>query len=161
MNPPSPCRSALGAALLAAVLAAACARGRAADDGRAARPVKARVVTVASRNVQRTVESVGSLFAFEEVTVGAEVEGRVAQVFVDVGDPVTGGRPLVQIIPVEQGLSLEQEKAALEQIQARLTAPGGSRAIEDPKEAAEVKRADADRTDAEQKYERARELFGQ
>ena len=161
MSPLWPYVRALGPALLALVLGAACARGRAADDGRGARPVKARVVTVASRRVQRTVESVGSLFPFEEVTVGAEVEGRVAQVFVDVGDPVTGGRPLVQIIPVEQGLSLEQEKAALEQIQARLTAPGGSHTIADPKEAAEVQRADADRTDAEQKYQRAKELFGQ
>jgi len=161
MNEPVPYVRVLDAALLSAVLAAGCARGRAADDPRAVHPVKARVVTVSARNVQRTVESVGSLFPFEEVTVGSEVEGRVAQVFVDVGDPVTGGRPLAQIVPVEQGLSLDQEKAALEQIQARLTTPGGGRAIVDPKEAAEVQRADADRTDAEQKYQRAKELYGQ
>ena len=33
----------------------------------------------------------GSLFPFEEVTVGSEVEGRVDQVFVDVGDRVARG----------------------------------------------------------------------
>src|SRR5262249_54811437 len=38
---------------------------------------------------------------------------------------------------------------------------GGGAALKDPKDAAEVKRADADRTDAEQKYLRARELFAQ
>ncbi|HET6899738.1 MAG TPA: efflux RND transporter periplasmic adaptor subunit, partial [Vicinamibacteria bacterium] len=160
-----PKRASSGFALaLAAALAAAaggCARGRAAEDGRGPKPVKAHVVPVVSRSVQRTVDSVGSLFPFEEVTVGAEVEGRVAQVFVDVGDAVSRGRALVKIVPVELGLTLEQERAALEQIQARLTAPGGGAVLKDPKEAAEVKRAAADRTDAEQKYQRATELFAQ
>ncbi len=158
-------RRSVGRALTAgalALLAGACAGGRAADDaGRASKPVKAHVVPVVSRSVQRTVDSVGSLFPFEEVTVGSEVEGRVAEVLVDVGDSVVAGRPLVKIVPVELGLTLEQERAALEQIRARLTTPGGDVALKDPKEAAEVKRADADRTDAEQKYLRARELFGQ
>ncbi|HZM53048.1 MAG TPA: efflux RND transporter periplasmic adaptor subunit [Vicinamibacteria bacterium] len=140
--------------------AGGCARGRAAEDGRGPKAVKAHVVPVASRSVQRTVDSVGSLFPFEEVTVGAEVEGRVAQVFVDVGDAVSRGRALVKIVPVELGLTLEQERAALEQIQTRLTTSGGG-VLKDPKEAAEVKRADADRTDAEQKYLRAKELFAQ
>jgi len=140
--------------------AGGCARGRAAEDGRGPKAVKAHVVPVVSRSVQRTVDSVGSLFPFEEVTVGAEVEGRVAQVFVDVGDAVARGRALVKIVPVELGLNLEQERAALEQIQTRLTTTGGG-ALKDPKEAAEVKRADADRTDAEQKYLRAKELFAQ
>jgi RND family efflux transporter MFP subunit len=147
-------------ALAASVGVGGCARGRAAEDGAGSRPVKAHVVPVVSRSVQRTVDSVGSLFPFEEVTVGSEVEGRVAQVFVDVGDAVSRGRALVKIVPVELGLTLEQERAALEQIQTRLTTSGGG-ALKDPKEAAEVKRADADRTDAEQKYLRAKELFGQ
>ena len=147
---------------LAAAAAGGCARGRASDDGaRGARPVKAHVVPVVSRSVQRTVDSVGSLFPFEEVTVGSEVEGRVDEVFVDVGDAVTAGRPLVKILPVELGLSLEQERAALDQIQARLTPPGGGGPLKDPREAAEVQRAAADRTDAEQKFLRAKELFGQ
>jgi RND family efflux transporter MFP subunit len=148
-------------ATVAAATVIGCARGRAAEDGaRGSKPVKAHVVPVVSRSVQRTVDSVGSLFPFEEVTVGSEVEGRVAQVFVDVGDAVARGRALVKIVPVELGLTLEQERAALEQIQARLTSPGGV-VLKDPKEAAEVKRADADRTDAEQKYLRAKELFAQ
>ena len=152
---------ALALAAAIAMGAGGCARGRAAEDGGAgSRPVKAHVVPVVSRSVQRTVDSVGSLFPFEEVTVGSEVEGRVAQVFVDVGDAVARGRALVKIVPVELGLTLEQERAALEQIQTRLTTTGGG-VLKDPKEAAEVKRADADRTDAEQKYLRAKELFAQ
>jgi RND family efflux transporter MFP subunit len=158
--PPGPVLSHGLAALVALAGAGGCARGRAAEDGASARPVKAHVVPVAARSVNRTVDSVGSLFAFEEVTVGSEVEGRVAQVFVDVGDRVASGRPLVKIVPVELGLSLQQERAALEQIQARLTTAGGGPALS-PKDAAEVKRADADRTDAEQKYLRAKQLFGE
>src|SRR5262249_35411922 len=146
---------------VAACAAGGCAGGRAADGQRALKPVKARVVPVVARKGQRTVESVGSLFPFEEVTVGPEVEGRVAQVYVDVGDRVSEGRPLVKIVPVEHALALEQERAALEQIRARLAAPGGGDTLVDPRDAAEVKRAAADRTDAEQKYLRAKELFAE
>jgi len=150
------------AALALALMAAAgCGRGRAADGQHAARPVKARVVPVVTRKVQRSVDSVGSLFPFEEVTVGSEVEGRVAQVYVDVGDRVATGRPLVKIVSVEHALALEQERAALRQIEARLAPPVGGEAFADPKDAAEVKRAAADRTDAEQKYLRAKELFSE
>jgi multidrug efflux pump subunit AcrA (membrane-fusion protein) len=117
------------------------------------------VVPVVSRSVHRSVEAVGSLFPFEEVTVGSEVEGRIEQVYVDVGDPVARGKPLVRIVPVELGLALDQERAALQQIQARLADPGEAQELKDPREAAEVRKADADRKDAEQKYGRARELF--
>lgn len=162
MAPERSSGAALAAAAVVLALAGGCARGRAAEDGaRASRPVKAHVVSVVSRSVPRSVDSVGSLFPFEEVTVGSEVEGRVAQVYVDVGDSVVAGRPLVKIMPVELGLSLDQERAALAQINARLTAPGGGPALTDPREAAEVKRADADRIDAEQKFLRAKELFGE
>jgi membrane fusion protein, multidrug efflux system len=150
-------------ALLASLLIGAigCTRGRASDDASSTRPVKVRVVSVSSRSVQRRVEAVGSLFPFEEVTVGSEVEGRVDEVYVDVGDRVARGRLLVKIVPVELGLALEQEQAALQQIQARLTPPGGSPELKDPREASEVRKAEADRTDAEQKYHRAQELMAE
>src|SRR5262249_10334584 len=160
-----PTRARAAALALVTAVAACAAGGRgagAAGDGqRALKPVKARVVPVVARKVQRTVESVGSLFPFEEVTVGSEVEGRVAQVFVDIGDRVAEGRPLVKIVPVEHALALEEERAALEQIRARLAAPGSGDAAVAPRDGAEVKRAAADRTDAEQKYGRAKELFAE
>ena len=127
-------------------------RGRAsADPQGAGKPVKARVVTVVSRQIQRAVESVGSLFPFEEVTVGSEVEGRVDEVFVDGGDRVAKGRPLVKIVPEELSLTIEQEQAALRQIEARLAPPDGSGELKEPKDAAEVKKAATDRTDAERR----------
>jgi multidrug efflux pump subunit AcrA (membrane-fusion protein) len=149
-------------ALLWAAGGTACARGRASDDVRSAiKPVRARVVPVVARKVARRVDSVGSLAPFEEVTISAEVEGRVDKVYVDVGDPVARGLALVKIHPIELSLSLDEQQAALRQIQARLTPPGGGGAIESPKDAAEVRKAEADRIDAEQKYHRAQELFAE
>jgi RND family efflux transporter MFP subunit len=80
---------------------------------------------------------------------------------VDVGDRVAPGRPLVKIIPIELSLTLDQEQAALRQIEARLAPPEGETVLKDPRNAAEVRKAEADRTDAAQKYERARELWEQ
>jgi RND family efflux transporter MFP subunit len=148
-------------ALWLATCGVGCARGRASDDARSIKPVRARVVPVVSRQVARRVDSVGSLAPFEEVTVSAEVEGRVEEVYVDVGDPVARGRALVKIHPVELSLSLDEQQAALRQIQARLVPPGGVGPLASPKDAAEVRRAEADRIDAEQKYVRAKELFAE
>jgi multidrug efflux pump subunit AcrA (membrane-fusion protein) len=156
-------RSRVPAVLLAALLGsgAACDSGRASETPRERSAVKARVVPVVSRAVRRDVEAVGSLLPFEEVTVSSEVEGRVDEVYVDVGDRVARGRPLVKIIPVELSLNLDQEQAALRQIEARLAPPGGHGVLKDPRDTAEVRKAAADRTDAEQKYRRARELLDQ
>jgi RND family efflux transporter MFP subunit len=148
-------------ALLLAAWGAGCAGSRANDDKRAIKPVKARVVAVVSRKVARRVDSVGSLFPFEEVTVSSEVEGRVDEVYVDVGDPVARGRALVKIRPIELSLSLQQQQAALRQVEARLAPRAGGGPLESPGDAAEVRKAEADRTDAQQKYERARELFAE
>jgi multidrug efflux pump subunit AcrA (membrane-fusion protein) len=153
--------TALLLALLSGV-AVGCAPGGANESSsRAQEPVKARVVAVVSRTVQRDVEAVGSLFPYEEVTVSSEVEGRIDRVYVDVGDRVAPGRPLVKIIPIELSLTLDQEQAALRQIEARLAPPEGETVLKDPRNAAEVRKAEADRTDAAQKYERARELWEQ
>ena len=82
----------MSVAVLLVTPGAGCARGRTSDDGARAR-VKARVVPVVSRKVERNVESVGSLFPFEEVTVSSEVEGRVDGVYVDVGTGSAGASP--------------------------------------------------------------------
>jgi membrane fusion protein, multidrug efflux system len=151
---------AVPSAIVVALSVAGCGRGRASDDP-ARRPVKARVVAVVSRDLPRQVDAVGSLFAFEEVTISSEVEGRVDEIYVDVGDPVGRGRPLVKIHPIELSLSLDEQRAALRQVEARLAASEGDAERGNPKDAAEVKKAEADRTDAEQKYLRAKELFAE
>lgn len=132
--------------------------GKQADSGSNQRPVPARVVRVEVKEMRRNVDSVGSLFPYEEVTVSSEVEGKVEQVLADVGDRLVKGQALVKVAPLELQLSLEQQRAALQQARARLGLPDGGEDIKDVSEAAEVKKAAADLNDAEQKYRRAKSL---
>ena len=150
-------RAAATLALVSLLVLPACGRG--ANATRGPKPVKARVVTVEHKDVRRDVESVGSLFPFEEVTVSSEVEGKVERVLVDVGDRVDRGQPLVKVLPVELELGAEQQRAAYEQTRARLGLAEGGADLGDPRDAAEVKRAQAALEDAQQKYQRAKSLF--
>lgn len=152
-------RNSLGILIVVAVLAApGCGRGR-ANAERGPKPVKAKVLTVEHKQLRRDVESVGSLFAYEEVTVSSEVEGKVARVLTDIGDRVGKGQPLVQVMPVELELSLEQQRGAYRQTRARLGLTDGGPDLQDLSEAAEVKRAAAELLDAEQKWRRSKSLF--
>jgi membrane fusion protein (multidrug efflux system) len=125
------------------------------------KPAPVRVIHVEARQVRRAVESVGSLFPHEEVTVSSEVEGRVDQVLVDVGDRVAAGQPLVKVSPVELKLSVGEWRASVSQARARLGLPEGKEDLKDVREAAEVKKAAADLNDAEQKFARAKSLLDQ
>jgi multidrug efflux pump subunit AcrA (membrane-fusion protein) len=66
------------------------------------------------RPVQRSVGAVGSFFGYDEVTVTAEVTGRVAKVHHDVGDIVRPGDVLMELDTTDFGLELEQTRRALE-----------------------------------------------
>src|SRR5262249_14428577 len=91
------------------------------DDRIQVRPATVRVV-----QLRRNVESVGSLFALEEVTVSSEVEGKVDDVLVDIGDHVESGQPLVDVSTVELKLALDQQRALYQQARARLGLTGES-----------------------------------
>ena len=146
-----------------ALASASCSRGVAGKqtDSSSPRPVSARVAEVEQRQVRRNVESVGSLFPYEEVTVSSEVEGKVEQVLVDVGDHVAAGQPIVKVVPTELQLSLDQQRASLRQARARLGLAEDGEDLKDVSLAAEVKKAAADLNDAEQRYNRAKSLLQQ
>ncbi len=131
------------------------------DASAAKKPIPVQLIRVEAQEYRRTIESVGSLFPNEEVTVSSEVEGKVEQVLVDVGDRVEKGQPLVNISTVELTLVLAQARAAVQQVRARLGLPEKADTLRDVREAAEVKKALADLSDAEQKYQRAKTLYGQ
>src|ERR1700730_468050 len=105
-------------------------------------PVK--VFTVESREVRRTVEAVGSLFAYDEVVVSSEVDGRAGKGLVDVGDPVVQGQTLVEILPTEFKLAADQQEALLEQARAKLGSTDADAESKDPTQTAGVKKAAAD-----------------
>jgi membrane fusion protein (multidrug efflux system) len=75
---------------------------------------KAVPVTVAPlehRTVERTVDVVGSLRGWEQVTVGSKRTGRVARVLHDMGDRVRPGEPLVELETVDAKLACDQAQS--------------------------------------------------
>ena len=72
-----------------------------------ARPVPVTVAPMERRTVERTVEAVGSLRGWEQVTVGAKRGGRVLKVYHDMGDRVRPDEPLVQIDPIDARLAYD------------------------------------------------------
>jgi membrane fusion protein (multidrug efflux system) len=123
--------------------------------------VPVQIFTVESREVRRTVEAVGSLFAYDEVVVSSEVDGRAEKVLVDVGDHVVQGQTLVEILPTEFKLAADQQEALLEQARARLGSTDADAESKDPTRTAGVKKAAADLANARQKYQRSRTLAEQ
>jgi RND family efflux transporter MFP subunit len=111
------------------------------------------------REVRRTVETVGSFSPAEDAMVSSEVAGQVIDVHVGMGDRVEEGEVMVEVSPMEHELAVAQQKAALDQVRARLGLSDGETTLADIREAATVKRAAADLADAEQKFKRAQELL--
>jgi RND family efflux transporter MFP subunit len=110
-------------ALVLLLLAAACSRSDAQSpagrkDAPSAAPgsFKPLPVTVAraeAREVQRAVETVGSLLAWDDVHVKTEQPGTLARLAVDLGDAVTRGQVLADYDAREFELSVKQAEADL------------------------------------------------
>jgi len=135
------------------------AAGRVSAD--TVRPIAVEAVEVSMHEIRRTVETVGSFSPAEDVVVSSEVDGQVIDVHAGFGDRVEEGDVLVEIAPRELELAVEQQKAAIEQVRARLGLNDGETTLSDIREAVTVKRAAADLADAEQKFKRAGELLEQ
>src|SRR5262245_2156321 len=100
--------SALGALGLAALMTASGCGHRAAPRAQAdaaPRPVPITVTTIEARPVVRTIEMVGTLKGWEEVTVGTKRAGRVVKVLHDMGDRVPPGEPLIELDPTDAQLA--------------------------------------------------------
>ncbi|MBI4875016.1 MAG: efflux RND transporter periplasmic adaptor subunit [Acidobacteria bacterium] len=138
-----------------------CSRQKAAVTKQDTGPIAVRVAPVITREMRRVVESVGTLFPFEEIIVSAEVEGRIEQVNVDLGDQVTPGQVMVRILDEEQRYVVAQNEAQLRQSLERLGLKDETDKVKDIRETPEVRRAQAELTDAEQRYKRARNLVDQ
>jgi RND family efflux transporter MFP subunit len=124
-------------------------------------PVRVRVSPVAVRQLQRVVESVGSLFPYEEVVISSEIDGRVEEVTADLGDRVNQNQVLVRVSEEEQKYLLAQNEAQLRQSLERLGLEGENDRVRDIRETPEVRRAQADLFDAEQRFKRVRSLVDQ
>jgi len=93
------------------------------EKGAGAPPVAAMTVTTATiRNapVSRTVDATGSVQAWQDVIIGAEVGGyRVAELLVDVGARVKRGQTLVKLSSDMLDAEVRSRRAALKSAEAR------------------------------------------
>ncbi len=153
----------LGALLtIVALLAAAgCSREQKAAEKKDGGVPQVRVTEVRTRTIQRAVESVGTLYPFDEAIISAEVDGRVEKVNADLGDLVTAGTVLVNISDEEQRYLVAQQEAQLRQSLERLGLRSEKERVQDIRETPDVRRAQADLFEAEQRYKRTRELVDQ
>jgi HlyD family secretion protein len=79
-----------------------------------AKPTQYRFGQVESGDVQLTVSSTGKLSAVQTVSVGTQVSGQVAEIFVDFNDSVTKGQLLARIDPTLAHQAVEDAQATLE-----------------------------------------------
>jgi RND family efflux transporter MFP subunit len=128
------------------------ARGR--DDS--TKPVK--IEAVRQQAVTRSVEVVGTLAAVDEVTVSSEADGIVGRIFHDLGDRVHAGDILVELDREKAEYNLAQQRAALARALAQYGAPDTANlpAVE---RTPDVQKARAELVQAQQSYDRAKELM--
>lgn len=96
--------------------------GPSAAAGAAARPaLTVRTESVNTAQMTRTVPASGGVFAWQEASVGAELQGlRIAQVNVNVGDRVRRGQVLARLVADTVRADLAQQEAAVADAQAAL-----------------------------------------
>jgi RND family efflux transporter MFP subunit len=110
--------------LLLSITAAACSggEGQAAAEGPgggrgAFPPMAVQTVTLEPRPLPQTTEYVATIRSLRSATVQPQVDGFVRQIFVQAGDRVTAGRPLIQIDPDKQQATVttsESQRASRE-----------------------------------------------
>jgi RND family efflux transporter MFP subunit len=148
----------IGIALLVGASFVACSNSKGASANNS-RPLPVHIYTVAEETARRNVQAVGSLFALEESTLSAEVDGVVSKVLVDVGDTVTAGQPLVLLDQRELAFDLERQRGVVREVRAQLGIGPDAPPPPDSRTLPSVQHAQADLFDAERKYARAQGLF--
>jgi RND family efflux transporter MFP subunit len=142
------------------ILSAACSRERQpvqAAAPKAPEPIAVRTAAAEARVIDRSVAVTGSLNPDETVTVSSEVDGRVARVLVDFGQPVRQGQVVVELDKQELSLQLQRARSALAQAQARLgldPAGNGQRSAT----TAAMRQMQAQMEDARSRFENAKKL---
>lgn len=74
---------------------------------------------VRSADIEQTVIATGTLEAYKQVSVGAQVSGQITRLHVDFGDQVKQGQPIAEIDSLTQQNDLANAKAALANVKAQ------------------------------------------
>ncbi len=161
---------------LAGLLALAWAAGPGAEslaDAAAAEPsaagksaggstaVMVTAAPAALRPVERTVDIVGTLAGFDEISVNAEISGRVVRVHADLGDTVKPGDLLLEIDPTDYELTVMEARRSMESDLAKLGLTELPEGQVDLEQLPTVRRAHEQEVTAQRRYERAKLLHEQ
>ena len=74
---------------------------------------------VRKRDIEQTVVATGTLEAYKQVSVGAQVSGQITKLHVDFGDVVKQGEPIAEIDSLTRQNDLANAKAALANVKAQ------------------------------------------
>jgi RND family efflux transporter MFP subunit len=128
------------------LLGGGCSRGKpqeAATQSSAEQAVTITTSAVETRELKRTVEMVGTLNGWEEVTISNEMAGTIEKIVVDLGDRVKKGQLLIRF---------DQREAQLAQAQAEANLEAGKKALA---------QAQAEWRDADTNLKRIKELHNE
>ncbi len=138
----------LGAVLLIPFLVGGCGSKESQDQ--AATAVQVKLQTLEESTLVDSTRYVGTLEARGRVNLAPRIDGRILRFFVQQGDQVRQGQPIIELEPTQQQedvnaatQAVNVEKARLAQAQAELKTAEADRAAT----AAEVERAKADLQD--------------
>ena len=157
----TPSRAKFAVVVAATFAISSCTKQQPVQAKQDTRPVQVKAAPVTSKEIRRVVQSVGTLFPFDEGVISAEIDGRVSEVNADLGDRVTKGQVLVRISDEEQKYLVAQTEAQLRMSMERVGLRNEDERIKDITQSTEVRRAQADLFDAEQHYKRIRSLVDQ
>jgi multidrug efflux pump subunit AcrA (membrane-fusion protein) len=125
-------------------------------------PLRVTTAVVEGRTVQRSVDTVGSLLAWEEAVARSQISGMVVRLHADLGDAVREGQPLADLDRREADLAVDQLGADLvaareNWARARAAAEASRASLERIREGRRGLAADLDRARADAEWKR-REL---
>ena len=136
--------------------------GKAASPDSKSAPRQVKTAKVAEMPIGETVTVNGSLAAYDRVTVGTKVPGRLQTISVDLGSTVRKGQVIAQLEQQDYKLRVQQAEAALAQARARLgLSPDGADDRVTAEETGTVRQAKAVLEDAKLKRDRAAKLVQQ
>lgn len=74
---------------------------------------------VTKSNIEKTVLADGTISAFKQVSVGAQVSGQIKKLYVELGDEVKQGDMIAEIDDLKQNNDLRQSEASLNSLEAQ------------------------------------------
>lgn len=160
LPPPHMARTWFAAAAVCGLILSACGERTGAPGPAGAPEAQAvKLVPVQTRAADRYVEITGTLYGEEEVSISAEVPGRVVEIHAELGDTVPHGGQLAQIDPTDFQLAFDEQNAALIAALAKLGLEALPATDIELSRLPLVARAEAEESNAKARLDRARRLY--